>query len=191
MRWSGPWAIVARTLVANRWLAGSACGKRQRGRPLNAIVRRHVSGQLRITRTPYEEPHTLNLLVAASNGRLRGALEIYVSTNELSELAEVLKVFPRHKDDVHLWELGSERPEDRWAFYFRLRAFTINARGHCALHVRFSNNKSLPETELSEFCIAAEPSQINHLGALVAEFAKLRHEVLEWNVSEGQLVEKA
>ena len=41
-RWSGPWTIVGRTLVANRLLAGSACGKRQRGRPLNSVVRRHV-----------------------------------------------------------------------------------------------------------------------------------------------------
>ena len=38
---------MGRTLVANRLLAGSACGKRQRGRPLNAIVRPHVSTALR------------------------------------------------------------------------------------------------------------------------------------------------
>ncbi len=39
-RWSGPWTIVGRTLVASdRWLA--QCGKRQRGRPLNAAVRLH------------------------------------------------------------------------------------------------------------------------------------------------------
>jgi hypothetical protein len=54
MRWSGPWNIVGRTLVANRLLAGSACGKRQRGRPLNAIVRSHanergISSGLRFT----------------------------------------------------------------------------------------------------------------------------------------------
>ena len=30
---------MGRTLVANRLLAGSACGKRQRGRPLNSVVR--------------------------------------------------------------------------------------------------------------------------------------------------------
>src|SRR5260221_250554 len=41
-RWSGPWTIVGRTLVANRLLAGSACGKRHRGRPLNAIVSHHL-----------------------------------------------------------------------------------------------------------------------------------------------------
>jgi hypothetical protein len=33
---------VGRTLVANRWFAGSACGKWQRSWPLNAIARRHL-----------------------------------------------------------------------------------------------------------------------------------------------------
>src|SRR5690349_20660887 len=32
---------MGRTLVANRRLTGSACGKRRRTRPLNAIVSRH------------------------------------------------------------------------------------------------------------------------------------------------------
>src|SRR5450432_2711785 len=40
-RWSGPWTIVGRTLVANSLLACSACGERRRGRPLNSVVRRH------------------------------------------------------------------------------------------------------------------------------------------------------
>src|SRR5258706_4081966 len=43
MRWSGPWTIVGRTLVANRLLAGSACGKRQRGWPLNSVVRAQLA----------------------------------------------------------------------------------------------------------------------------------------------------
>ena len=30
---------MGRTLAANKLLAGSACGKRQRGRPLNSVVR--------------------------------------------------------------------------------------------------------------------------------------------------------
>jgi hypothetical protein len=141
---------------------------------------------------PYEEPHTLNLLIEASNGRLRGALEIYASAKDLADLGRVLSVFPRHISDVHLWELGSERPEDRWAFYFRFRTFATNSRGHCAIQIRFNNNKDLPEREVSEFCIELiEPSQINHLGGLVSEFANLRHETLEWNVTEGSLMEKA
>lgn len=46
MRWSGPWTIVGRTLDANRLLAGSACGGRQRGRPLNTIVSCHLKRSL-------------------------------------------------------------------------------------------------------------------------------------------------
>ena len=40
---------MGRTLDANRLLAGSACGKRQRGRPLNSVVRHRsaVNNQLR------------------------------------------------------------------------------------------------------------------------------------------------
>jgi hypothetical protein len=34
---------VGRTLDANRLLAGSACGKRHRGRPLNSVVSHHMS----------------------------------------------------------------------------------------------------------------------------------------------------
>jgi hypothetical protein len=44
---------VGRTLVANKLLAGSACGKRHRARPLNSVVRhqrewplRHALGEL-------------------------------------------------------------------------------------------------------------------------------------------------
>jgi adenylate kinase family enzyme len=39
--------IVGRTLVANRLLAGSACGKRRRGRPLNSVVRRLGKGNVK------------------------------------------------------------------------------------------------------------------------------------------------
>jgi hypothetical protein len=34
--------MVGRTLVANRLLAVSACGKQQRVRPLNSVVSLHV-----------------------------------------------------------------------------------------------------------------------------------------------------
>jgi hypothetical protein len=49
MRWSRPWTITGRTLVANRLLACSACGKQQRGRPLNAVVRRQQMPGLAVT----------------------------------------------------------------------------------------------------------------------------------------------
>jgi hypothetical protein len=45
---------VGRTLVANRLLAGSACGKRRRGRPLNSVVRL-LMGNVRVALSPEYE----------------------------------------------------------------------------------------------------------------------------------------
>lgn len=150
-----------------------------------------VSSYLKVTRTPYEEPHHLNLLVQASNGRQTGELEIYAATEDLVRCADALSAFPRHATEVFLWEIGSERPEDRWAFYFRLRAFVAKPSGECALQVRFNNNQDLPAREITEFCLQAEPSQINRLGRLFQEYASLRHEVLVWSVVDGSLLTKS
>ena len=47
---------MARTPVANRRLAGSACGKRRRGRPLNSVVRQHESKGRDLTQDPFTTP---------------------------------------------------------------------------------------------------------------------------------------
>jgi hypothetical protein len=147
-----------------------------------------VASFLKITRHPYEEPHHLNLVVQASNGTQTGSLEIYTTPEALLRSAEALRAFPRHSTDVFLWEIGSERPEDRWAFYFRFRVFLTAPTGESAIHFRFNNNRDLPERQISEFCLTAEPSQINRLGKLLQEFASLQHEILFWRVKEGELL---
>jgi hypothetical protein len=90
-----------------------------------------VSSFLKITRIPYEEPYHLNLVVRASSGSQTGELEIYTTPEALLEGADALSEFPRHSTDVFLWELGSERPEDLWAFYFRFRVFLTKPTGEC------------------------------------------------------------
>jgi hypothetical protein len=112
---------------------------------------------------------------------------VYVIANVLHEWADHLETFPRHNTDVFLYEIGSERPEDRWGYYFRFRAFLTDALGHCAIHLRTNNNEDLPHREIAEFCIQAEPSQINCLGKLFREFAKLKHHTLDWKVTDGEL----
>ena len=144
---------------------------------------------IQIIRHPYEEPYCLNLVMTASNGSLRGGLEFYVSADELVEWAKGLEEFPLHAQSVLLWEIGSENPDDRFAFYFRLRLFTVDSVGHCAIQLRFNNNEALPHREISEFCIQAEPSQLNRLGQLLREFAQLRHRALVWSLSDGALYE--
>lgn len=146
-----------------------------------------MTPSITILRYPYEEPYHVHLVIVASNGRLRGQPELYANAGALSQLADKLDVFPRHASDVHLWELGSERPEDGFAFYFRFRLFVTNAAGSCAIQLRFNNNQDVPQKELSEFCIAVEPSGLNRLGRLLREFAKLEQEVLHWTHSEGRL----
>jgi hypothetical protein len=140
-----------------------------------------------ITRIPYEEPYHIRLVIVASNGPSQGQLEIYINPEVFLSLADVLEAFPRHSSDVHLWELGSERPEDRFAYYFRFRLFTTDSTGHCAIQLRFNNNLGLPDREITEFCIEVEPASLTRLGTLIREFAQLKHEVLNWNLAEGKL----
>jgi hypothetical protein len=148
-----------------------------------------MSPQIRITRIPYEEPYHLRLLMRASNAHQCAEIEFYVNANDLVEWAAHLEVFPRHSTDVFLWEIGSERHEDRYAYYVRFRAFIYDGSGHCALQFRFNNNRELPDREIAEFCIEAEASQINHLGRLCRGFAEMMHEVLDWWVEDGRLYE--
>jgi hypothetical protein len=146
-----------------------------------------MNSYIKIIRKPYEEPHQLNLLIDASNGVQRAQLEFYDIRLSLIKVADRLENFPRHRDDVFVWELGSERPEDRWGFYFRFRAFTLDSIGHGAIQLRFNNNSPLPYREISEFCIQAVSADFNRLGQLFREFSKLEHKTLEWTVTEGHL----
>tara|TARA_B100001059_G_C17472647_1_gene397789 strand:+ start:126 stop:365 length:240 start_codon:yes stop_codon:yes gene_type:complete len=73
---------------------------------------------IEIERIPYEEPYHINLLVSASNRNSRGHLEIYDNAKKLHEIASRLEEFPKGIQDQFMWELGSEKPEDRFAFYF-------------------------------------------------------------------------
>ena len=142
---------------------------------------------LRVTRTPYEEPYHLQLFLEASNGRQSASLEIYINADSLSEIASALIAFPRHASDEYLFEVGSEREEDRWAYYWRFRAFLTDALGHSALLFRFNNNRELPYRELAEFCIETDPASINRLGELLMGFAKLQHKTLYWSPDASNL----
>ena len=137
---------------------------------------------LRIVRKPYEEPYHINLIVTASNGRSSGEIEIYTNAGDLAEYGSALQDFPQSTTHSILWELGSERPEDQFAFYFRLKFLVTKATGQCAVVIRFNNNEPLPYTEIAEFCISAEPAQLNQLGDKLVQFAKLEDEELVWLV---------
>lgn len=143
-----------------------------------------MTSSLRITRHPYEEPYHVNLVVHASNGRQSSELEIYAGAADLSGAAQALTGFPKHSGDVFTWELGSELPEDRFAFYFRLRVWQVKANGRCAVEVRFNNNQDPPDRQVAEFSFGAYPSDLDNLGLLFREFSKLEQMVMEWAVED-------
>ncbi len=70
-----------------------------------------------IRRHPYEEPYHLNLVITASNGVFAGTLEYYCNATDLTEMGSKLMSFPERIGDTYSYELGSPRPEDRFAFH--------------------------------------------------------------------------
>jgi hypothetical protein len=144
-----------------------------------------MTNYLRIERIPYEEPYHIQLIWNVSNGNIYSNFEYYANADSLKEIGSALELFPRHSSDVFVYEIGSEKPEDRFAYYFRLRAFTVNSGGGTAIQIRFCNNSDLQNREISDFCIQAEPASINRLGKLFLEFSKLEAEYLAWSDIES------
>ncbi len=143
---------------------------------------------IEIERIPYEEPYHINLIVKASNDSCAGQLEIYDNADALKECASALEIFPRHSTDTFLWELGSERPEDNFAFYFRFRIFLLDSAGQGCIQIRLNNNDDFPEKAITEFCIICEPAGINRLGKLFREFALLKSKKMIWNGVDGEII---
>jgi len=142
-----------------------------------------------IRRYPYEEPYHLNLVISASNGAMSGTLEYYCNAEDLIKVGDHLAAFPGQHDDSYTYELGSPRPEDRFAFHFVLRAATLDSAGHCALQFTMSNNRPLPDDMSCSFSIRAEPAAINRLGRLLRAFGDLKHLELRWSDTDGELVQ--
>lgn len=140
-----------------------------------------------IRRCPYEEPYHLNLVISASNGVVSGALEYYCNAKDLVEIGSKLVTFPANVDDSYAYELGSPRPEDRFAFHFSLRAVTLDSVGHCALQLKMNNNRPTPDDVSCSFSICIEPAAINRLGRLFTIFGELKHSELRWSDTGGEL----
>ena len=147
--------------------------------------------KLEIERIPYEEPYHINLVISASNGNSCGRIEIYDNADFLKRIADALEEFPLNSRDEFVWELGSEKTEDKFAFYFQFRVFNYMTEGWISgIHIRFNNNEEVPFKEISDFCIPCEPAGINRLGRMFREFAKLDSKKITWNGVDGEVLKK-
>jgi len=144
---------------------------------------------IRITRHPYEEPYRLNLHIEASNGRINGTLEYYCNADDLKTLGKQLVDFTGSRSHEIVYELGSEKPSDRFAFFLSLRVKPLDSSGHCAVLIRLNNNEEPPSRQISEFSIKADVADLNRLGNLLVEFGRLQHCLLDWQVQDGRLIE--
>lgn len=147
----------------------------------------HTPNFIEITRHPYEEPYHVHVEATFANEDTSGRCDFYANADCFTEWAAAFEAFPRHAQDTYLWEIGSERPEDRFAYYVRLRAFTTDSVGHCALQIRFNNNRELPHKQLFEFCIPCEAAHLNRLGKLLRTFGELKHSSLIWSKEKSEL----
>lgn len=143
---------------------------------------------IKIIRHPYEEPYHVNLVVQVSNGEQTGTLEIYDNAKQLKIIGEALQGFPFEPRNFR-WELGSEKPEDRFAFYFLFDLFLNSPNGsEAGIHFKMNNNEEHPNTSMTEFYLMCEPAAINRLGKLFERFSQLDSNELFWNGSTDQLI---
>jgi len=138
---------------------------------------------IKIKKIPYEEPYHLNLIFSASNGLFCGHLDFYCSVDDIKRLGKVLSIFPREASDEYIYKIGSPNPKNNCAYFFQLRAYTINMIGHCALQIRINNNEEKADEGACRFSIKVEPTELNRLGELLLTFSKLRHKELNWSLS--------
>jgi len=142
---------------------------------------------IRITRSPYEEPHCTDLLLEVSNGRQRGQIGIYLDTTDLVAAADAIRAFPTAPGKSIEWELGSEDPSERSAYYLGLRLYAVNPTGRYAIEFRMNNLSEPPEREIVQFSIEIEPAGLDGLRSLLIRFSRLEHLVLEWRGDDGEL----
>ena len=139
--------------------------------------------EIKIQRYPYEEPHLLNLHFKASNGTFAGFLEFYCNTEELIEMGNKLSNFAQKVPDEYIYEVGSTKKKDNFAYHFYFRVYTIDKVGHSAIQVIIDNNETDIDEGACKFKIPAEPIDINKLGDLLLHFSKLEHKELYWTPS--------
>ena len=144
-----------------------------------------MAKSIKITRNPYEEPYHINLIFKASNGEISGQLEIYDKADILKKMADILEDFPFNNITTFMWELGSEKPKDNFAFYFKCEFSLIKHTSECVIGIRLNNNNDRIEKSISEFHIKCYPAELNKLGQLFREFSKLEKETLIWNGLDG------
>lgn len=134
-----------------------------------------------VRRYEYEEPDCTQLEFFVSNGRFSAKVDIYCNAEDIKKIGNKLLEFPRKIGDEYCFTYGSEKSEDRVYRFFVMRAYTVDAVGHCAIQFKINLNEKEPLEGQSFFSLSTEAHAINRLGSLFIRFSELKHKEFHWS----------
>jgi hypothetical protein len=172
---------VARTLVANKLLAGSACGKRQRGRPLNSLVRRHVE-----TVVAFILFAGLSSVAASTGSESKDALlEFYPQATVLGKSVEVC-----FTNDCEFYESRTPLNKSAWDAVFLHQYFFVAPKYREEFRAKYSAHADAVLERRGSLCSASTSEK--RPACLVESLAKqagLRYATVKYD--EGQRCQAA
>lgn len=135
-----------------------------------------------VRRYPYEEPYHLQIEFLISNGSFTSKVDIYCNPEDLEKIGKSLQTFPGKIPDEYCFTYGSEEPKEKCYRFFKIKAYTIDASGHCALQFAINHNNDEPDEGTSKFSIRPfDPAALSKLGDLFVNFSKLNHLEFHWS----------
>lgn len=140
-----------------------------------------------VRRYPYEEPEDLHIMFLVSNSNFSSKVDIYCCPDDLEKIGKSLRVFPTKVPDEYVYEYGSEDPGKKFYRFFKMRIYTIQLSGQCAIQFAINLNENEPNEGISRFSISPiEPMSLSRLGDLFISFSKLQHLEFCWSPSGDQ-----
>ncbi len=104
----------------------------------------------------------IEIVFACSNGHFSGTCEVYLSRDELSELADTLKGFPLSGNDTRSVELGTFDPKYADGGV-KMNFYCSDSRGHSIAEIKLRGDgcKALGEVESVALRIPIEPGGLD------------------------------
>ena len=124
----------------------------------------------------------LEVVFSCSNGYFAGQAEVYVSSDDLSDLANALRGFPSSPDDSRNFELGTFNPNNADGGA-RMHFFCEDAAGHAVVEAKLRNGacQGMGEVESVALRIPIQAAgvddfikQLQGVGKIIGASASLR-----------------
>lgn len=146
---------------------------------LKPKTRNNLKKSITLLRILYEEPYHLNLIIQVSDDQHSGELEFYMTNESFIKCANELENFPDNKWNEVLWELGSENPQEKFAFFFRFHVVFVLPNSS-KIHIRLCNHSEILNPDGLDFVIESEVDEIKRLGRLWKRFSSLQEMKIQW-----------